>query len=60
MEGTLIVVFSKIVKSGIKEAVFIVLFLPLSLNSQVVATNNILLAIKSKALRRDKCSIKDS
>ena len=60
MEGTLIVVFSKIVKSGIKEAVFIVLFLPLSLNSQVVATNNIPLTIKSKAPRRDGRSVKDS
>ena len=33
LEGILIIAFSKIAKSGIKEAIFIVLFLPLSLNS---------------------------
>jgi hypothetical protein len=47
-------------KNGIKEAVFIALFLPPSLNFWVAATNNILLAIESKAPRRDRCSIKDS
>ena len=47
-------------KSGIKEAVFIALFLPPSLNSQVAATNNIPPAIKSKAPRRDGRNIKDS
>ena len=47
-------------KNGIKEAVLITLFLPPSLNSQVAATNNILLAIKSEAPRRDRYSIKDS
>ena len=47
-------------KSGIKEAVFIILFLPPSLNSQVTAINNIPPAIKSKAPRYDRYSIKDS
>ena len=47
-------------KSGIKEAILIVLFLPFSSNSQVAATNNILLAIESKAPRRDRYSIKNS
>ena len=47
-------------KSSIKEAVLIALFLPPSLNFQVTATNSILLAIKSKAFRRNKYNIKDS
>ena len=47
-------------KSSIKEAVFIILFLPPSLNSRVAATNNILLAIKSEALRYNRYSIKNS
>ena len=47
-------------KSSIKEAVFIALFLPPSLNSQVTATNNILLAIKSKVPRHNKYSIKNN
>ena len=38
----------------------IALFLPSSLNSQVAATNNIPLAIKSKAPRRNRRSVKDS
>ena len=48
------------VKSGIKEAVFIVLFSPPSSNSRVAATNNIPLAIKSEVLKRDRYSIKNS
>ena len=47
-------------KNGIKEAVFIILFLPPSLNSQVTATNNTPLAIKFKAPGHDRYSIKDS
>ena len=47
-------------KSGIKEAVFIILFLPPSLNSQVATNNNIPPVIKSKAPRCNKYSIKDS
>ena len=47
-------------KSGIKEAVLIVLFLPPSLNSQVIITNNTPLAIKFKVPRYDKYSTKDS
>ena len=48
------------VKSGIKEAVLIILFLPPSLNSQVATTNNIPLAIKSEAPRYNRYSIKDN
>ena len=47
-------------KSGIKEAVFIILFLPLNLNSWVTAINNIPLAIESEVLRRNRYSVKDS
>ena len=47
-------------KSGIKEAVFITLFLPPSLNFWVAATNNTLPAIKSEVPRHNKCSIKDN
>ena len=47
-------------KSGIKEAVLIVLFSPPSLNSWVAASNNILLAIKSEVFRYNRYSIKDS
>ena len=60
MKGILITAFSKMVKSGIKEAIFIALFLPPSLNSWVAATNNILLAIKSEAPGCNRYSIKDS
>ena len=47
-------------KSSMKEAIFITLFLPPSSNSQVAANNNIPPAIKSKAPRCNKYSIKDS
>ena len=47
-------------KNGTKEAILIALFSPPSLNSQVAATNNIPPAIESKALRRNRYSIKDS
>ena len=47
-------------KNSIKEAMLIVLFLPFSLNSQVATINNILLAIKSEAPKRNRYSIKDS
>ena len=47
-------------KNGIKEAVFIILFLPPSSNSQVAITNNIPLAIKSKVPGRNRYNIKDS
>ena len=47
-------------RNSIKEAVLIALLLLPSLNSQVAATNNTPLAIKSKALRRDRRSTKDS
>ena len=47
-------------KSGIKEAVFIILFLPLSSNSRVVAINNTPPAIEFEAPRRNRYSIKDS
>ena len=60
LKGILITAFSEMAKSNIKEAILIVLFLPPSSNSQVAATNNILLAIKSKAPKRNKYNIKDS
>ena len=47
-------------KNGIKEAVFIALFLPPSSNSWVAATNNILLVIESNAPGCDGYNIKDS
>jgi hypothetical protein len=47
-------------KNSIKEAVFIALFLPLSLNSQVTTTNNTSLAIKSEIPKYNRCSTKDS
>ena len=60
MKGILIIVFSEIAKNNIKEAVLIALFLPLNLNSQVITTNNILLAIKSKSPKCNKYNAKDS
>ena len=47
-------------KNSIKEAVFIVLFLPPSSNSRVTTTNNTPLAIKSEAPGRNGFSIKDN
>ena len=47
-------------KNNIKEAILIILFLPPSLNSWVAAINNILPAIKFKAPRYDRYSIKNS
>ena len=47
-------------KNGIKEAVFVALFLPFSSNSQVATTNNILLAIESKVPKHNRYSVKDS
>ena len=60
LEGILIVVLSEMARNSMKKAVFIVLLSPPSLNSQITATNNILLAIKSKAPRRNRYSTKDS
>ena len=47
-------------KSGIKEAVFIALFSPPSLNSWVAVINNTLLAIEFKAPRYNRYNIKNS
>ena len=47
-------------KSGIKEAILIILFLPPSLNSLVAITNNTLPAIKYKIHKYNRYNIKDS
>ena len=61
LEGIFIIALSEIAKNSIKEAVLVVLFSPPSLNSYIATTNNnIPLAIKSKAPRRNGRNIKDS